>query len=135
MRTTKGFTLIELLIVVIVIGILAAVAVPQFTTATERAKSAKALSALNIVAQAEKMYRGERDVYIDCANNSAITTNLGNYIDMTDAMSDSDWSYTVTGSSTTAFLVTAKRLAGSAAVKDKTITFDQVGTKGGTWPY
>jgi type IV pilus assembly protein PilE len=128
----KGFTLLELLIVVIVISVLASFAVPQYLTAVERAKGAKAQNALGLISQAEKMYRAENDVYINFAAGAADGT-LGDYIELTEVDNDQDWTYTVTGSSATAFTATATRAAG--ANSGDTITLVQDGVWGGTFPY
>ncbi len=55
-RQKAGFTLIELLIVVAIIGILAAIAVPSFLNAQLKAKVAKAYSDIKALAMAQEMY-------------------------------------------------------------------------------
>lgn len=52
----KGFTLMELLVVVLIVGILSAVALPQYEKAVEKSRSAEALSLLKSIHQAQKIY-------------------------------------------------------------------------------
>lgn len=52
----KGFTLIELLVVVLIIGILSAVAMPQYTLAVEKARSAEAFQTMKAIANAVELY-------------------------------------------------------------------------------
>jgi prepilin-type N-terminal cleavage/methylation domain-containing protein len=52
----RGFTLLEVLIVVIVIGILAAIALPQYTATIEKARSAEALGILGSLRSSMERY-------------------------------------------------------------------------------
>ncbi len=55
-RFVGGFTLIELLVVVLIIGILSAIALPQYTKAVEKARLAEALVLLKHLRQQGQMY-------------------------------------------------------------------------------
>jgi prepilin-type N-terminal cleavage/methylation domain-containing protein len=71
----KGFTLIELLIVVVIIGILAAIAIPKFANTKEKAYLASMKSDLRNLATAEEAYFSDYQVYLaGTASNIGGTT-------------------------------------------------------------
>ena len=63
MRKQKGFTLIELMIVVAIIGILAAIAIPQFASYRKRAQDSQAKSALKNLATAQEAFYADNQRY------------------------------------------------------------------------
>ena len=69
-RKTKGFTLVELAVVVVIIGVLAAFAVPRFLASVERSKAAEAFNFLAAVQSAQERYHARQGVY------AALTTDL-----------------------------------------------------------
>ena len=71
----SGFTLIELLIVVAIIGILAAIAVPNFLNAQMRAKIANAVSDMRSIDTALEMYRLDNNLYPQWLDPSGTAIN------------------------------------------------------------
>jgi len=63
MKTKQGFTLIELLIVVAIIAILAAIAIPNFLAAQVRSKVSRSKAELRTFATALESYQVDNNVY------------------------------------------------------------------------
>jgi type IV pilus assembly protein PilA len=77
MRSRKGFTLIELLIVVVIIGILAAVAIPRFANTKTKAFDSAAKSDLRNAMSAQEAYFADNQTYATALSSLGITTSTG----------------------------------------------------------
>ncbi len=62
-RNQKGFTLIELMIVIAIIGILAAIAIPQFSAYRERSYNAATISDLRGIRTSHEAYYADWEAY------------------------------------------------------------------------
>lgn len=69
-----SFTLVEIIIVIIILGILAAIGLPHFRKTIEMAKSTGAYSVLNQIQKLEQMYFAENQRYWSANNTTAINT-------------------------------------------------------------
>ncbi len=74
MRSKKGFTLIELMIVVAIIGILAAIAIPNFLKFQCKSKQSEARQNLGAIFVAMGSYYSNNDTYPDTATITGVTT-------------------------------------------------------------
>ena len=132
----KGFTLSELLMVVVVLGILSAIALPRFAPQKEKAYVAEAVGMLSAIRQLEEGYRLDNGFYLAIPVNAPNTEwlklgienpNISNY-----------WRYTITTITATTFIITATRQnfrwSGSVAFANQTVTLSNAGVYAGNHP-
>jgi type IV pilus assembly protein PilA len=100
MRSTKGFTLIELLIVVVIIGILAAIAIPKFANTKEKAYIASMKADLRNLVTAQEAYFADNVTYASTTSNLQFNISAGNTVTVT-AASGTGWSATSNNTATT----------------------------------
>ena len=73
----RGFSFVELLVVVGIVGILSAIAVPQFSEFRKNAYNAAASSDLRNAATAEEAYYALNEEYLTCQNESCVRSADG----------------------------------------------------------
>jgi type IV pilus assembly protein PilA len=76
--TRKGFTLVELMIVVAVIGVLAALAVPNYIRFQARSKQSEAKGTLKAAFTTERAYYQEHSTYSSCTKKLGFAPERGN---------------------------------------------------------
>jgi prepilin-type N-terminal cleavage/methylation domain-containing protein len=95
MRDRKGFTLIELLIVVVIIGILAAIAIPKFAATREKAYRSTMLADLRNLASLQELYYSDNYSYSTDATLLGYVASSGVTMTISDGDADS-WAASAT---------------------------------------
>lgn len=126
MNTQKGFTLIELMIVVAIIGILAAIAIPAYTDYTARAKITEAVGALSSAkASVSEYYTSQGVMPADAAAAGINTTPAGQYV--------SGVTYTKVDANTGRVTATLQNINAAANTKSFSLTGTGDTAKGVSW--
>lgn len=97
LRNKKGFSLIELLLVVVIIGVLAAMAIPRFMRTSSKTKQSEAKKILKQIYVCQRTYRQEYDTYAENGNSASAGGQFAT-IDV-EIMSSARYIYSITADS------------------------------------
>lgn len=92
-KVFKGFTLIELIAVVVIVGILAAIAYPQYQKTKERALGREARANMELILAALKIYRMQNGEYYPASGTIDDINTINSVLKL--SLNEEEWDYTL----------------------------------------
>lgn len=123
-RNRKGFTLLEILIVIVILGVIAGLAIPVFTSNIQKSRAQEALASLAATRNALVLY------YATTGNQSyvgATLANIGYDPNLVVGGQVHNFTYALSSLAATTFLITATCPVATCGAGTNTVTLNQAG--------
>ena len=117
----KGFTLVELAVVIVIIGVLAAFAVPRFRDAVERSKASEAFNFNSAIRASMERFHSKQGTYASVITDLDIKMGVPKYFSLGEIQPGT------TGSLEDSWSLTLTRIGASAGYGAYTVTFTEQG--------
>lgn len=131
----RGFTTIELVIALVIVGVLLAVALPNFQSSLRKSRRAEAISWLTTVQQAQERHRSNNGLFAASLTDATTATPPGLAMTITRTTPGGYYDLGLSGASSTGYVATATAVTGTSQDNDGNCKVMGVQVSGGNIRY